>query len=97
MSEVNQRGGILFFSPSYCWDLNPLDNSAFGRVKKFMQDNLSQTVLSRMETTKALGWAFRVTVVPSAARHFFRKVSIHGGLVCTVRCLRRRGGSAVYL
>ena len=33
--EINAAGGIVRFLPPYCFDLTPLDNGAFGMVKRF--------------------------------------------------------------
>jgi len=46
MEAVNARGGMLMFTPPYCWDLTPLDNNAFGLVKRWLQDR--STLLKAM-------------------------------------------------
>jgi hypothetical protein len=37
--QVNLRGGVVVFTPPYCWNLNPLDNGAFGKVKRWLQQH----------------------------------------------------------
>lgn len=34
---VNWRGGIVLYLPPYCFDLTPLDNGAFGCVRRWLQ------------------------------------------------------------
>ena len=34
---VNRRGGIVLYLPPYCFDLTPLDNGAFGWVRRWLQ------------------------------------------------------------
>lgn len=43
---VNTAGGILLYTPPYCFDCTPLDNGAFGWVKRYLQqhDLLFRTV-----------------------------------------------------
>jgi transposase len=35
--RVNQLGGMVLFTPPYCFDTTPLDNGAFGLVKLYLQ------------------------------------------------------------
>ena len=36
---VNSAGGILLYTPPYCFECTPLDNGAFGWVKRYLQQH----------------------------------------------------------
>ena len=65
---VEAAHGILLYTPPYCFDCTPLDNGAFGWVKRFLQ---KRGYLARQGLNMALDTAFRA-VRPRHARSFFR-------------------------
>jgi len=74
MEAVNARGGMLMFTPPYCWDLTPLDNNAFGLVKRWLQDR--STLLKAMPNYTFRGafeLALQHAVTPSGARQCFHR------------------------
>jgi len=68
VNQVNLRGGIVLFTPPYCWDLTPLDNGAFGAVKRFLQSRMILIRDNDIDTAIALDTAFREAVNPAFAR-----------------------------
>lgn len=74
VQAVNARGAIVLFTPPYCWDLTPLDNGAFGSVKKWLMD--------RSGIIDALGWGPRQAL--DAA--FKRAVNLTGAQHCVHNC-----------
>jgi hypothetical protein len=64
---VNEEGGIVIFTPPYCWDTAPLDSGAFGWVRRYLQAN--QELCATIGLERALSRAFRA-VTPSMARSF---------------------------
>lgn len=61
-------GCLLLFTPPYCFTLTPLDNSAFGGVKSYLQKRPRQgTMQEKMDD------AFSNAVSRKQARHYFRK------------------------
>ena len=67
--RVNQCGGMVLFTPPYCFDTTPLDNGAFGLVKRFLQDN--EELFEHVSLERALDTAFE-SVTPGDARYCFR-------------------------
>lgn len=68
VDQVNLRGGIVLFTPPYCWDLTPLDNGAFGAVKRFLQSRMILIRDGDIDMEVALDVAFREAVSPRDAR-----------------------------
>lgn len=66
---IEDAGGIVIFTPPYCWDTTPLDNGAFGWVRRWLQHNESWCEAVGLE--RALARAF-TAVTPSMARSFYR-------------------------
>ena len=66
---VRQEGGIVIFTPPYCWDTTPLDNGAFGWVRRRLLAN--DELCATIGLERALSHAFRA-VTPSMARSFYR-------------------------
>ena len=59
---------VVLFTPPYCFTLTPLDNSAFGCVKAYLQkEKLAGTMQQKMHA------AFSNACSRRCARHFFRK------------------------
>lgn len=59
---------VVLFTPPYCFTLTPLDNSAFGCVKAYLQkEKLAGTMQQKMDA------AFSNACSRRCARHFFRK------------------------
>ena len=56
--SVSQAGGIVLYLPPYCWDLTPLDNGAFGMVKRDLQKTAWITQLLDYDLEGALDKAF---------------------------------------
>ena len=67
--EVNAAGGIVRFLPPYCFDLTPLDNGAFGMVKRYLQKHA--WLVERVGIEHALDAAFR-SVSSTDAHYCFR-------------------------
>ena len=65
----NAAGVILLYTPPYCFDCTPLDNGAFGWVKRYLQKHAGTFAYTSLEL--ALDMAFR-RVRPRHARSFFR-------------------------
>ena len=65
---VEAKNCILHYTPPYCFDCTPLDNGAFGWVRRYLQKR--KELLSR-NLTKALHAAFNA-VQPRHARSFFK-------------------------
>ena len=61
------------FTPPYCFDCTPLDNGAFGWVKRFVMRNGG--ILQHVSIENALGQAFKA-LKPRRAQEFFRNCSI---------------------
>ena len=66
---IEQAGGIVIFTPPYCWDTTPLDNGAFGWVRRWLQHNEESCAMVGLE--RALARAF-LAVTPKMARSFYR-------------------------
>ena len=66
---IEQAGGIVIFTPPYCWDTTPLDNGAFGWVRRWLQRNEELCAVVGLE--RALTRAF-LAVTSSMARSFYR-------------------------
>ena len=69
----NLRGAIVLYTPPYCWNLTPLDNGAFGLVKKWLQHHERSIIHHSLTITQALDMAFTYAVTPDGARHCFHK------------------------
>ena len=67
---IFQAGGILLYTPPYCFDCTPLDNGAFGWIKRYLQKNSSR--LAALPLERALAKAFEAAG-PSEARSWFRE------------------------
>jgi len=65
---INSVGGILLYMPPYCFDLTPLDNGAFGQVRRWLQSH-SEKVAQR-GVQWALDEAFRSVGSRSARAHY---------------------------
>jgi hypothetical protein len=74
VDAVSQRGGIVLFTPPYCWDLTPLDNGAFGKVKKWLEGCFDLIETEGWTPRQAMDAAFR-HAVPNAvsARECFHR------------------------
>ncbi len=68
--EVNAAGGIVRFLPPYCFDLTPLDNGAFGMVKRYLQKHAWLVEKGGIE--HALDRAFRKMRGGKIGRYCFR-------------------------
>ena len=66
---VNAAGAILLYTPPYCFDCTPLDNGAFGWVKRYLQKHAG--TFEHVDLDLVLDKAFR-RVRPRHARCFFR-------------------------
>lgn len=71
VDAVNRRGGMVLFTPPYCWDLTPLDNGAFGYVKQWLKHRSDDIKQHNLTIQQALDRAFQA-VGPEAARAFFK-------------------------
>lgn len=71
LRRIEEKGALLLFTPPYCWDLTPLDNGAFGMVKRWLMDHAKRLDSFQYTTRQALDEAFHEAVSPSAARSFF--------------------------
>lgn len=69
LALVNQVGGLLLFTPPYCYDCTPLDNGAFGWVRRYLQKH--SAIFQQVSLEEALSKAFR-RVRPQHARCFFK-------------------------
>ena len=65
----NAAGVVLLYTPPYCFDCTPLDNGAFGWVKRYLQKHAG--TFEHVDLDLALDQAFR-RVRPRHARCFFR-------------------------
>lgn len=54
VDAVFDRGAHVLFTPPYCWDLTPLDNGAFGKVKLYLLKNSLSIVNLGLNTRDAL-------------------------------------------
>ena len=54
--RVNELGGMVLFTPPYCFDCTPLDNGAFGMVKRYLRKR--DYLFRRMSLERALDLAF---------------------------------------
>ena len=68
--EVHAAGGIVKFLPPYCFDLTPLDNGAFGIVKRYLQKHA--WLVERVGIEHALDRAFRKARGAKTGRYCFR-------------------------
>ena len=68
---VRQAGGIVLFTPPYCFDCTPLDNGAFGKVRQYIMKEGS--TLNQVQLERALQRALEEAVQPRDARRFFRQ------------------------
>jgi len=68
--EVNAAGGIVRFLPPYCFDLTPLDNGAFGMVKRYLQKHA--WLVEKVGIEHALDRAFRKMRGGKIGRYCFR-------------------------
>ena len=71
--RVNQLGGMVLYTPPYCFDCSPLDNGAFGRVKQYLQEH--SDLFNHVSLELALDEAFK-SVKPRHARRYFRQCEI---------------------
>ena len=69
VSRVNECGGMVLYTPPYCFDCTPLDNGAFGFVKRYLQKHAQ--VLESVPLERALDKAFE-SVGKKKARYCFR-------------------------
>jgi hypothetical protein len=73
--RVNQLGGLVLFTPPYCFDTTPLDNGAFGLVKRYLQRH--SDIFDQVPLERALDRAFE-SVTPGDARFCFRQCGYLG-------------------
>ena len=66
---VAKANGLLVYTPPYCFDCTPLDNGAFGWVKRYLQKHEER--LSKMPLVNALDEAF-TKCQPRHANRFFK-------------------------
>ena len=73
---INRAGGRVLYLPPYCFDLTPLDNGAFGAVKRWLQhhEKWAERVGLRVAMQRALEELGRKggRDARKAARRFFR-------------------------
>lgn len=67
-SAMAARGFMVLYTPAYCFNLTPLDNGAFGRLKQYIQSE--QPAGDMFDIMEA---ALRSSVSSRAARKFFRQ------------------------
>ena len=67
----------MFTSP-YWWELTPLDNGAFGRVKQWLTDRSTFIDSQGWSTREALDVAFKWAVSHANARHCVHNCNEHG-------------------
>ena len=67
---VNEAGGMVLYTPPYCFDCTPLDNGAFGRVKQYLEKH--SEIFNQVSLEEALDKAFDEAVSRRSARKFFR-------------------------
>ena len=71
---VRAAGGIVRFTPPYCFDCTPLDNGAFGWVKRYV---MKKDYLRQASMDRALEAAFKA-MPAKKAEEFFRNCGIMG-------------------
>ena len=67
--RVNELGGMVLFTLAYCFDCTPLDNGAFGLVKRYLKKH--SDIFSRVSMEEALDAAFE-SVGARHARYCFK-------------------------
>ena len=67
--RVNECGGMVLYTPPYCFDCTPLDNGAFGLVKRYLEKH--DDIFDQVSMEKALDKAFE-SVRKKDARYCFR-------------------------
>ena len=69
---IAAAGGIVLYTPPYCWNCTPLDNGAFGAqgLTGFLKRNCAW--VAQVGMVVGLDAAFRHSVGRKAARRFFR-------------------------
>ena len=75
VQRVNQCGGMVLFTPPYCFDCTPLDNGAFGLVKRYLQKHTD--LFDSVPLERALDEAFK-SVTHGDARFCFRQCNYMG-------------------
>jgi transposase len=65
---VNSVGGIVLYMPPYCFDLTPLDNGAFGQVRRWLQNHAEE--VQQRGVRWGLNKAFLSVDARSARAHF---------------------------
>ena len=68
--RVLECGGMVLYTPPYCFDCTPLDNGAFGRVKQYLEKH--SEIFNQVSLEEALDKAFDEAVSRRSARKFFR-------------------------
>ena len=65
---MHAKGFIVLYTPPCCFNLTPLDNGAFGLLKRYLRHHYFQgTMADKMDN------AFKNAVSDRAARRFFRE------------------------
>ena len=65
VAAVNARGGMVLFTPPYCWDCTPLDNGAYGLCRRFLEKQ-EYIDLMGYDTKRSLDYCFRHVLGPNA-------------------------------
>ena len=68
INMITAAGGMVLFTPPYCFNLTPLDNGAFGALVRWMR----QKEFDETEMRDVLDRGFRECVSRKAARAYFR-------------------------
>ena len=68
---IHAAGGMVLYTPPYCWNLTPLDNGAFGALKQWLQ-RYGEWV-GQVGMVVGLDRAFHCCVGKRAARSFLAK------------------------
>jgi hypothetical protein len=71
---VNRAGGMVLYLPPYCYDLTPLDNGAFGIVRRYLQKHSAR--IARVGLRRGLDKAF-AGIRKRQAKYCFRNCGYH--------------------
>ena len=69
VQRVVQCGGMVLHTPPYCFDCTPLDNGAFGLVKRYLKKHVD--LFNHVTLERALDMAFE-SVRARDARYCFK-------------------------
>ena len=68
VQRVNECGGMVLFTAPYCFDCTPLDNGAFGFVKRYLEKH--SDLFENVSLERALDKAFESVGKRKARRCF---------------------------